>query len=254
MVTKVLCKGKAGEFEEQYWEKNELFEWLKSHIDEKGNVNEKIVIFEKCSIVKSESFVSWVFSDYSLDRDKERINPNGWKLDEYKANPVVLWGHDRNMPAIGKATNPRIEKGQLVGEIEFDLDDPFAKLIAGKVEKGFINSGSVGFMPNKIKLIDDKDDPAKLEHEEQTLYEFSIVNVPSNMNARRREIPVDLAENIARQVAERMDEKLKAIFGNDQTRKAGEFFLKMINENRGKTSSENVVITFQDWFTNSQGG
>jgi hypothetical protein len=35
-----------------------------------------------------------VFSDNSVDRYGDTIDARGWVLDNYKANPVALFGHD----------------------------------------------------------------------------------------------------------------------------------------------------------------
>jgi hypothetical protein len=37
--------------------------------------------------------------------------------------------------------------------------------------------------PTKIEIIDDKKDPTRLIHREQKLIEFSVVNLPANINA-----------------------------------------------------------------------
>ena len=47
--------------------------------------------------------VKFVITDPSEDRDRDVIDPKGAKLDHYLANPVLLWGHDAQVPPIGKA-------------------------------------------------------------------------------------------------------------------------------------------------------
>lgn len=119
-----------------------------------------------------------VFSDDSLDRTGEVIDPSGWELENYKRNPVLLWSHDsgwgESRPAIGEVKNLRVENGRLVGTPVFDLDDPFAKLVHDKFQKGILRAFSVGFLPLE------KDGQV---YKKQELLEISAVNVPANQNA-----------------------------------------------------------------------
>jgi len=124
-------------------------------------------------------------SDFSVDRDLERMDPAGWDLKNFKKNPIVLWSHDYMRPAIGKVESPRVKDGELVGRVRFSSKevDPFAAMIEGKVREDIIRTGSVGFLSRKIEILDDPDKPETLIHRKQELYEFSIVNIPSNVNA-----------------------------------------------------------------------
>lgn len=124
-----------------------------------------------------------VLSDASEDRMGDTIDPRGWQLQNFQKNPVLLWAHDQSLdasvPAIGKVTNLHVNaKGQLVGGMQFDMDDPFAAKVANKYKNGYMSAVSVGFKP--------------LEYEEtnkgyhfikQELLELSCVNVPANQNA-----------------------------------------------------------------------
>ena len=50
--------------------------------------------------------VDYIFSDESVARDGNTIATDGWKLDNFRANPVFLWAHDSGAPPIGRVTNP----------------------------------------------------------------------------------------------------------------------------------------------------
>ena len=54
---------------------------------------------------KKEHRCTYLFtgSDETIDRDGEIIKVDGWQLANYKKNPVILWGHNHSIPAIGKA-------------------------------------------------------------------------------------------------------------------------------------------------------
>ncbi len=121
-----------------------------------------------------------------LDRQGEMINQNGWDLQQYKANPVLLWAHDNYEPAIGIGQNVRV--GQISADKKALLFEP---VFHGKTELSkamqilyngddttppVLNSFSVGFRP-----LDDMDGSTYPSSE---LLEISCVNVPANPDAR----------------------------------------------------------------------
>lgn len=195
MDIQILFK-KAGRYEPQVVCKAELHELLKKHSDSQGNVEKDIVVYQDIFLkVEKEADpykdgIPWVLSTYSVDRDMERIDPNGWNLKFYKKNPVVLWSHEWYSPAIGQMLSIRVKDGELIGKVLFDPPeiDPFASKIAEKAMRGTIRAGSVGFKSDRIELVeeDDKKEEAYLIHRKQTLYEFSIANLGSNRDATSR--------------------------------------------------------------------
>ena len=62
---------------------------------------------------KEEDGFPWVFSTFDLDRDEERIDPDGWDLKHYQKNPVILWAHDSRIPAIGYARDTGVQNRKL---------------------------------------------------------------------------------------------------------------------------------------------
>jgi hypothetical protein len=65
--------------------------------------------------------ITFVFSDETIDRYGDTISARGWKLDNYNANPIALFGHDAGSVenVIGRAKNVRVEGTRLLGDIEF---------------------------------------------------------------------------------------------------------------------------------------
>ena len=47
--------------------------------------------------------LTFVASTGAVDRHGDTVAPEGWRLDAYRENPVVLWAHDYRRPAIGRA-------------------------------------------------------------------------------------------------------------------------------------------------------
>ncbi len=174
-----------GEYKKIDLSMDDCIKWFKDHSDDEGNIKTDVMLYTDCQIKADKEGMLWTMSDDSLDRDMERFDSAGWDLKTFKKNPVVLWGHNEARPAIGKVLNPKVIDKALMGRIKFSSAevDPFAAMIEAKIKEGIISSGSVSFKPLKIELISDEKDPCKLIYRKQTLWEFSICNVPSNPNA-----------------------------------------------------------------------
>lgn len=135
---------------------------------------------------------TFVLSDESLNSHGFWLPMSGAMLDQFKKNPVMLWMHQRawrgdkdEVLPIGKWDNVRIEKGVLMADAVFDMNDEFAAKIADKVENGYIRMASLGIKvvetsrENKwIKPGQQYETPTKWE-----VREASIVDFGSNNNA-----------------------------------------------------------------------
>ena len=88
--------------------------------------------------------VSFVASTANPDRYGDVINQAGWSLAKYRKNPVILLNHNANQLPIGRGEVDVID-GQLMVDIEFDMDDPIAAEVARKTKEGFMGAVSVGF-------------------------------------------------------------------------------------------------------------
>ncbi|MCK1322139.1 HK97 family phage prohead protease [Bradyrhizobium sp. 156] len=131
--------------------------------------------------------VTFVFSDNSVDRYGDTIDARGWVLDNYKSNPIALFGHDSGSVenVIGRAHNVRIEGQRLLGDIEFmeASVNPTAEAVYQMVKGGFLKTVSVGFAPLEWTLTKDKTRPGGVDFKKQELLEISIVPIPANPNA-----------------------------------------------------------------------
>ncbi|MBI9103750.1 MAG: peptidase [Spirochaetales bacterium] len=158
-----------------------------SLISPTGELKEEVEVFlggpffKKLTPDKTDNRFPWTFSTFDEDRDEERIDPAGWKLDNYLKNPVVLWAHDSRIPAIGYAEGTGIHENTLSGEVIFNDKevDPFGWGVGQRVASGAIRAGSVGFLIHKVE-IQENGKESKLIFRNQELLEFSICNVPSN--------------------------------------------------------------------------
>lgn len=120
-----------------------------------------------------------VASTGTEDRHGEIVSVDGWDLKAFKANPVLLWAHDHNEPAVGVATKTWVDKTgknpALMIKGKFHEYTDKARAIKQMVEDGIIKTMSVGFRPTEMD---------GNTYTKQELLEVSFVNVPANSQAQ----------------------------------------------------------------------
>ena len=129
-------------------------------------------------------------SDQTLDRYQEVITVAGWKLENYRKNPIVQNAHSycSLSDTIGKSliTEIRTISGSapyLFQRVLFAVEEnPMAKVAYGLYKGGFLNAVSVGFIPLRW---DNGGEEAAYQRKylEQELLEVSAVSLPANPNA-----------------------------------------------------------------------
>lgn len=148
-----------------------------------------------------QNVISWKYSDEKPDRMGDIIRADGWELENYKRNSVILWGHAAGMDAIadepiGRSLDVRVEGKALYGDILFAVDESErAARIYRLAKAGFISAGSVGFRPLKTEHIQDEAERTKLGlgrfgiiFLRQELLEFSLCAIPANPNALQQSL------------------------------------------------------------------
>jgi len=141
-------------------------------------------------MAKSATY-TFVLSDESLNSHGTRILLTGIRLDSFKKNPIMLYGHIRawrdtkniQLP-IGYWDNVRVEDSKLLADAVFDAEEEFAKSIESKVRQRILRACSIG-----IRVLTTTEDPAFLIQGqtrptivECELMEASIVDLPANKN------------------------------------------------------------------------
>ena len=128
---------------------------------------------------------------------QEFLDMDGVVLDRYTANPVLLDSHNRDEASavIGKA-ELKIENRQLIAKATFATTDR-AENVYKLVDGGFISALSVGFLPRSIEEVETGTDgeidgrkisgPASIIRQWE-LYEISVVPVPADKDAIKREL------------------------------------------------------------------
>jgi hypothetical protein len=151
---------------------------------------------------KESRTIPFVFSNANRDRHGTILNQANWQLDNFNANPIAgymhnVYGGDLCTPpnpddVIGKA-RAWVEGGQLLGEITFEPAEinPTAEKVFQKLLFGSLNSVSVGFMEIGQGRWGEGEEAQRgstptYYFEGQELLEISVVNIPSNATAGRR--------------------------------------------------------------------
>jgi HK97 family phage prohead protease/HK97 family phage major capsid protein len=128
--------------------------------------------------------LEYVLSDGSVDRMGDIIEPGGWKLDNFKENPVALFAHDQSI-VVGTWANLRVAEGQLRGRLNLikegasDITDYVRALVKQKI----LRAVSVGFSAIKSIPLDPNEPFGPRRFLESELLEASLVAVPANANA-----------------------------------------------------------------------
>lgn len=138
--------------------------------------------------------IRFIASTENVGRDGLILEARGWQLDEFKANPTVLWSHDYRgeRPPIGRAENVWVDGDRLMADIVFDSEhDEFARSVEGKYRRGVLSSVSVGW--DTVE----SDGRRSLKH---TLLDISAVNIPGDPGAlmeRQIRAAADLGQKMA---------------------------------------------------------
>ena len=131
------------------------------------------------------SQMDFIGSDASVDRYNEVIDPKAWgDMKNFRANPVIPDCHDYSSVAkiLGRAVSVEVRDGKLCNRVEFCLDNPMGLLAYKMAKGGFINSQSVGFIPEDWTSGKNASEPDRT-YIKCELLEISMVVVPANPGA-----------------------------------------------------------------------
>ena len=129
------------------------------------------------------------------DREDEVVDPKGIDFISYLKNPIILWGHDYDQPAIGRSLwiKTLSENRKPVGHISKGIvaeGVTKAEEIFKLMQQRILGTVSIGFIP--VKSHEPTEDDLKANssyagvrriHDEIVMLEYSIVNVPANPDA-----------------------------------------------------------------------
>jgi HK97 family phage prohead protease len=127
---------------------------------------------------QEDDIYEFIASTSSVDRQGDSIDQNGWELENFQKNPVILFAHNYSELPIAKAVEVIKGESTLTIRIKFASEEanPKAQQVKNLVDEGILNTTSVGFIQKERNgnII------TKAE-----LLEVSIVPVPANAEALR---------------------------------------------------------------------
>lgn len=128
--------------------------------------------------------VEVIMSTDILARDGHVLVPQGCRLNNYAANPIVLWGHDPDQP-IGNAPEVEIDGDKIRALVRFAPlgISPRADEVRGLVKSGVVRTVSVGFDPIDGAPLDPKKPKGGQRFTDWELLELSFCSVPVDTGA-----------------------------------------------------------------------
>jgi hypothetical protein len=151
--------------------------------------------FEIKTINREERSLRMVASTNALDSYGDVVEQH-WDLSHYRANPVVLYWHNRKATTLaetlplGVSRSTEVVNGQLEYEPQFTDDrvNPEVERIWQGVLQGVIRTSSVGFTPGEIEKKFDEATQKTIYHvgtpeRPNVLKEISIAPMPANHQA-----------------------------------------------------------------------
>lgn len=168
----------------------------------------------------TERKMSFVASNSTRDAYGTRINTSGWDLERYKKNPIIAYGHKTSAyndidNIIGKG-DVYMDGEELIVDITFEPEgaNQLADKVYQKLQFGTLNAVSVGFLEigqgkwgEGEEAITGK--TPTYYYAGQELLEISVVPIPANPDAVKREFPEDLQKAIDEAVAKAGSEKVE---------------------------------------------
>lgn len=151
----------------------------------------------------------FVISNEAVDTYGTVFRMDGWDLNRYNNNPVVLYGHrswDGNPDFVIGTGEVFRDGNDLIGRVTFEPeeDNPLAEKVFRKVKRGTLRMASIGADPKEGDWGDEKrgEDPNVLYFSRQELLEFSIVPIGSNPDALKRNAQAiaDFKKTITREI------------------------------------------------------
>ena len=192
-----------------------------------------------------ERKMSFVASNDTRDAYGTRVNPEGWNLERYKKNPIIAYGHrtsgwDNIDNIIGKG-DVRVEGDELIVDITFEPAgaNELADKVFQKLQFGTLNAVSVGFREIGQGRWGEGDEAITGKaptyyYAGQELLEISIVPIPANPDAVKREFPEDLQAEI--------DNALKEVEKDDNVKATEDTTEKQTEEPKEKEGDDPATV------------
>lgn len=180
-----------------------------------GAIANAVGVYAPVEVDTSRVSSTFVISTAGEDRSVDIVRQKGIRLDNYKANPVVLYGHGfggvqfpigRSADDDGKLHVTRKEN-RTEATCFFAQSSWEAMQVFQLVEEKILNCASVHIDPIKATRRYAEDGRTGLDIEECDLLEWSIVDIPCNPEAVRKIL--DIGKLAERKISKPLEKMLK---------------------------------------------
>jgi HK97 family phage prohead protease len=141
----------------------------------------------KAEAADGERRIRFIASDESVDRYGDIIRASGWQLENFRRNPVLLYGHQSSALPIGTVEPIAVEGTELVAHAKLAKPgtSAFIDTVWELIQQDVLRASSVGFLPLAAPnpIYDTDKHLTGFEFIAQELLELSVVSVPANPNA-----------------------------------------------------------------------
>ena len=163
-----------------------------------------------------ERTYEFVISNESVDRHGTIVKADGLDLSDYKRNPVVAYNHltwTSDPDTIIGTSEVRQEGSETIAVLTLEEGNPLADKVARKLANGTLRAASIGFQAQEGRWGDETrgEDPNVFVFTKASLHEWSVVSVPSNKDALKRnaEAIEDFKASVPKPVEERKGMSLR---------------------------------------------
>ena len=138
------------------------------------------------SVNQDSRTIDVVMTTKTQDRDGDVVDPTGGSLEQFQKNPVVLWQHDRSIPAFANVTEIWLDGENLMARVKFAEGDEWAEKLFNLYSQGILKAWSIGFRPTDYEMITEPfaegegDRVTGLNIKTWELFELSGVNLGAN--------------------------------------------------------------------------
>lgn len=166
----------------------------------------------------------FVMSSAAPDRARDIVQQD-WDLGEFQRNPVALWAHQYDQPAVGVWRDVAVRDGALRGTLEPRPVEsyPLSMTVDAQLRAGTLRTVSVGFRPSQMMWRGSPDLKGSELYDERggmvfmapVLMECSLTPMPMHPDAQaeaQRALPLSPAQTIRAAVAETAAHPLAHLF------------------------------------------
>jgi HK97 family phage prohead protease len=160
---------------------------------DKNKIQTRFVQVRQNGVDLEKRTAEFVISTEAVDSYGTVFLADGWDFTRYNQNPVVFYqhgSHSADPDALVGVSSLRQEGKDTIAKVTFEPEDinPLAEKVLRKLHHGTLRGASIGadIKQGRWGKKDAGEDPDVIYFERQELLEWSIVTIPSNPAALKR--------------------------------------------------------------------